>query len=241
VALWAWAGGWIVSLGEPMLDTIGHLWWPHNLPGPAFKIYNLDVPLLIPPCYVFFVAMTGYFAYRMFLRGVTTRQVFYVWLGIASTDLALELPGTSVHVYKYYGSQPFDVAGFPMHWAWMNGTGFLGVGLALFLLSRLKGRNRLLLVMAPTFGFLGAYGLTTWPAFISLNGGMSRFMMHVVDLGSLALCLLVVRGIAALVATDAPPLRLGGVGVGAGEPARVTNGSGPIEQQPPVPAGIGAG
>ena len=106
IAIYAWLGGFITSLGEPMLDHLGHLWWPTNLPGPAFSGFDLQIPLLIPPCYVFFTSMTGYFAYRMFRKGITVKQVFYVWLAIAATDLALEIPGTAADVYRYYGDQP---------------------------------------------------------------------------------------------------------------------------------------
>ena len=35
----------------------------------------------------------------------------------------LEIPGTSADVYKYYSDQPFAIFHFPMHWAWINGTG----------------------------------------------------------------------------------------------------------------------
>ena len=203
IAIYAWLGGFITSLGEPMLDHLGHLWWPTNLPGPAFSGYALEVPLLIPPCYVFFTSMTGYFAYRMFRKGITVRQVFYVWLAIAATDLALEIPGTAAEVYKYYGDQPFAIFHFPMHWAWINGTGMLAIGFVLYFVgTRLHGRWKPLTILLPVVGFLGAYGIVAWPSFAAINFEMSNGLMHVVDIGSLILCLLLVRGIAAMVATD---------------------------------------
>jgi hypothetical protein len=205
IAIYAWVGGFITSLGEPMLDHLGHLWWPTNLPGPAFSGYDLQIPFLIPPCYVFFTSMTGYFAYRMFRKGITVRQVFYVWLAIAATDLALEIPGTAAKAYKYYGVEPFAIFHFPMHWAWINGTGMLAIGFMLYFVgTRLHGGWKPLTVLLPVVGFLGAYGIVGWPAFLAINWEMSKFAMHVVDLGSLALCLLLVRGIAAMVATDQP-------------------------------------
>src|SRR5580698_10318646 len=207
VALLAWLGGFICSLVEPMLDHLGHLWWPTNLPGPAFKGYNLNVPLLIPPCYVFFISMTGYFAYRMMKRGISARGVWLVWLGISSTDLALEWPGVLAHVYKYYGLQPFDVGNFPMHWAWMNGTSMLGVGVVLYYaVPRLRGKAKGLLVLAPVIGFTAAYGIVGWPAFMSINSSFNLGLMDLVDLGSLALALLFVGAVAASVGvrTKAP-------------------------------------
>jgi hypothetical protein len=205
VPLFVWIGGFICSIGEPMLDHLGHLWWPTNLPGPAFRGYDLSVPLLIPPCYVAFVAMTGYFAYRMFLRGVTFRQVFLVWLAISSTDLALEFPGVLTNVYRYYGQEPFYVGNFPLHWAWLNGTGMLAVGFLLHLLvPRLSGARRLLVLLVPVSAFLGSYGITAWPAFLSLNSYMPPVAQHLVDAFSLVLCLLVVWGVAELVQKRVP-------------------------------------
>jgi hypothetical protein len=205
VPLLVWIGGFICSLGEPMLDHIGHLWWPQNLPGPVFKGYDLSVPLLIPPCYAFFVSGMGYVAYRQFLKGVTVRKVFLVWLAISSTDLALEIPGVAANVYKYYGNEPFYVFNFPLHWAWLNGTGFLAVGFLLYLVvPRLQGARKALLLLVTVSAFLGSYGITAWPAFLSLNWKMSSIAQALVDLCSLGLCLLVVRGIAEVVAKRQP-------------------------------------
>jgi len=216
VPLFAWLGGFILSLGEPMLDYLGHLWWPENLPGPAFTGYGLHVPLLIPPCYAFFVSMTGYFAYRQFQRGLTVKRVFYVWLAILSTDFLLEFPGVLTHVYKYYGKQPFYIGNFPLHWAWLNGTGILMVGFLLWLVvPRLQGAQKALILLVPTFAFLGSYGMTAMPAFASINWEMSRVAQHIVDLVSLGLCLIVVRGIAEAVHTRETVVALEGLPVAA--------------------------
>jgi hypothetical protein len=200
VPLLVWIGGFICALGEPMLDTIGHLWWPKNLPGPAFKLYGLSVPALIPPCYTATVALAGYIFYRLLARGTTVRGVFLMWTVGLGIDLALELPGTSSHVYTYYGSQPFSVAHFPLHWPVLNSTGYLAVGFGLWLVvPRVQGWWRLLIALVPVTAFLGSYGMTGWPAFIALNGRMSHTMQDIVDLGTLVLCLLIVRGMAELV------------------------------------------
>ena len=138
-------------------------------------------------------------------RGLTARQVFYVWLAIASTDLALEFPGVLTNVYRYYGNEPFYLGNFPMHWGWLNGTGMLMVGFLLWaVVPRLRGLQKGLVLLVPVTAFLGSYGMTSWPAFMSINSYLSPFWMHVVDLGSLALCLLVVWGVAETVAKRQP-------------------------------------
>jgi hypothetical protein len=141
----------------------------------------------------------------MFLRGVTFRQVFLVWLAISSTDLALEFPGVLTNVYRYYGQEPFYVGNFPLHWAWLNGTGMLAVGFLLHLLvPRLSGARKLLVLLVPVSAFLGSYGVTAWPAFMSLNAYMSPVVQHLVDAFSLVLCLLVVWGVAEVVQKRVP-------------------------------------
>jgi hypothetical protein len=195
-----WLGGFVISVGEPMLDHMGHMWWPTNLPGPAFKGWGLHIPLLNPFCYVFFIAMTGYFAYRLFLRGISMSQLFGLWAVFGLVDMVLELPGTSVHVYDYYAPQPLDIGGFPMHWAWLNASGMIGVGFLLYLVvPRLHGWWQSLIVLLPTYGFLGAYGLVAWPAFLALNWNMSRTATVFVDLVSLLLAVLMVRGVGEVV------------------------------------------
>jgi hypothetical protein len=47
VPLMMWIGGLLSSVAEPLYDRLGHVWRPHDLPGPAFTAYGIKVPLLI--------------------------------------------------------------------------------------------------------------------------------------------------------------------------------------------------
>ena len=205
VPLFVWLGSLPLTLGEPMLDHLGHLWWADNLPLTTVHGYGLSVPLLNAFAYVFFIGMSGYFGYRMFLRGMTASQVWLLWLGFCALDFVLEVPGTAASVYDYYGRQPLEVWGFPLHWAWLNGTGMLAVGFLLYLMApRLRGIQQALIMLIPFYGFLGAYGMVAWPAFLSLNYEMSSAAQVLVSLGSLALALPVVWQIAEYVGRSSP-------------------------------------
>jgi hypothetical protein len=193
VPLYLWIGGFICSLAEPMLDTLGHLWWPQNLPGPAFKAFHLNVPALIPPCYTATICVPAYIFYRLFLKGAGRRQTYMFWAIGLLIDGLLELPGTAAHVYTYYGNQPFSVAHFPLHWAFMNATGYLTVGFAIFVcVPYLKGAREPLIILIPPMAFLASYGMVSWPAFLSINADMSRLAQAIVDLGTPLLCLVLV-------------------------------------------------
>jgi len=205
IPLLMWIGGLICSLLEPMLDHLGHLWWPLNLPGPAYVGYSLNVPLLIPPCYVFFIAMTGYWAYYRMKSGLTVSGVFTVWFLISMTDVIMEMPGTSTRAYEYYGATPFKILGFPLCWAWLNGTSMFLVGFLLWLVAPyLKGWNKALILLVPVVAMGAAYGMTAWPYFLALNWPMPVYATWLWSTASLALCLLVVRFAAAVIANRSP-------------------------------------
>ena len=194
-------GGLICSLAEPMLDHIGHLWYPTNLPGPAFIGFDLHIPALIPPCYVFFIAMTGYWAYLKMKEGITTvNGVYLVWALIASTDIIMEIPGTALGAYTYYGDAPFKYLGFPLAWGWLNGTAMLLTGFLLYLVEpHLKGKDRLWLIMVTPVAFGASYGIVAWPYFMALNWDMPWIATRLLTLLSLGMCLMVVRFVAAVV------------------------------------------
>jgi hypothetical protein len=198
-----WVGGLICSLLEPMLDHLGHLWWPTNLPGPVFLGYDLHIPLLIPPCYVFFIAMTGYFAYYKMRQGLSVSMVFTIWLLICSTDILMEIPGTSTAAYTYYGDVPFKVLGFPLAWGWLNGTSMLMVGFLLWLVAPyLVGWRKALVLLVPIIAMGAAYGIVAWPYFLALNWPLPVYGTWLWTIFSLVMCLIVVRGVAAVVATN---------------------------------------
>jgi hypothetical protein len=196
-------GGFICSLLEPMLDMLGHLWWPTNLPGPAFIGYDLHVPFLIPPCYVFFIAMTGYWAYLKMKQGLDVKGCFTIWLLISMTDVVMEMPGTATGAYTYYGDASFKVFGFPLAWGWLNGTSMFMTGFLLWLVEpHLKGMRRLLLIPVTITAMGASYGMTAWPYFMSLNWPMPWIGTRLLTLLSLVLCLMTIRFAAAMISAN---------------------------------------
>ena len=209
VPILVWLGGFIASLNEGTIDFNLHLWWPTNLPGTAYETFGLKVPWLIPPCYAFFVSMTGYWAYRKMKDGLDVKGVFRVWLLVALTDVVMEYPGVIFRVYEYYGDHPFEFYGFPWWQAWTNATGFLMLGFLLWLfVPILQGWKKAAILLLPVLGFHGAWGAVAWPNYMALNFHgpfeipvIGKWLLSAFSLG---VCLVVVSGIAAIAAKDAP-------------------------------------
>lgn len=207
IPMYIWLGGLICSVCEPMLDHLGHLWWPSNLPGPAFSGFALGVPWLIPPCYVFFIAMTGYWVYTKMEKGLQVKHVFWVFLLAAGRDMLLEYPGLSLDVYKYYGYVPTRIGPFPWFWAWANGTAMMAVGFVIYQAApyfRQRPKMRPCAMLIPLCGFMGAYGIVGTPYFMALNWPFSKGVQWLLAAWSLGLAILLVRVMAHLVTTRRP-------------------------------------
>lgn len=130
IPLMIWLGGLLAFTVEAFGDCVGHIWWPHNLPGPVLWFFGVRLPLFIMIEYTAF-AVVSYGAYRMFKNGITKKQLWGVWIILMSADILFEMPFTSHAAFVYYGFTPFQIFGFPAWWGWINGTAFILIGFIL--------------------------------------------------------------------------------------------------------------
>lgn len=201
------ASGFVTSMVEPMLDFLGHLRWADDLPT-AFSNFGLDVPWLIPFCYATFYGVEAYFFYLVFNHGVTKKQVMALFpIGIVS-DAIMETVGLNLNVYEYYGFQPFELFKFPYWWGFINGAGFMTVGFfAWYLAPKLRGINKLALLLVGPAGMMAVYFMAGWPHILAHNSTLPLWVRTVAALMMMAGCVLWVRGIAYFVAVDQPRMK----------------------------------
>lgn len=195
-------GGFLTSLGEPMLDFVGHLRWAGDLPGPAFSNFGIDIPILIPPCYAAFMGLEAYFVYAMIKRGITVRQFFMVFAVCGISDAIMEHPGLMLNVYEYYGHQPLKFYEFPFYWSFTNASAIATIGVMVwFLWPRLQpGWQRLAIIPLGLIGTTMGEFTTGFPVFLSINSGMPTWLQWVIGGGgTVALSLTYARILAELV------------------------------------------
>lgn len=173
------AGGLATSIQEPMWDHLGHLRWAEALPD-AFHNFGLDVPVLIPPCYMLFFGLEVYFVYTLLNMGIARRDLFLLFVACGVTDAIMETPGLLMGIYEYYGNagpQPFDFGNkFPFYWAIINSSGFMAGGIMChYIYPKLKGKGwkELLIIPVPPIGMMIGYSFTAWPVFLAINANMS--------------------------------------------------------------------
>jgi hypothetical protein len=198
-------GGAITSLGEPQLDLVSHLRWANNLPGPAFTMFGLHVPALIPPCYMLFMGLESYWLLMLLQRGITKRQFAWAAFFVGLSDAIMENPGLMMHTYEYYGHQPFKFGDFVYYYAFTNSVAICTIAvLAYFLWPRVKGNGWMMLAIVP-LGIIGTtigeFG-TGFPVFLALNSEMPTWLQWAVGSLTLGLAVVWIRVLAEFAATE---------------------------------------
>jgi hypothetical protein len=121
--------------------------------------------------------------------GRGARAVYGVALVWGIADLAYELPFLRWGLYTYYGPQPFQILGFPVHWVLINAMVPVVTGTLMHLaISGHIDRGRMLLRVAgcaplASFVTLGV----AMPVGVALNAVMPTIAVHLASLLSIAM------------------------------------------------------
>ena len=193
------------SLGEPMLDLVGHLRWSENLLGPAFVNFGIPVPILIPPCYMLFMGLESYWIWSVIQRGINKRAFFLMFAACGISDAIMEHPGVMMGVYEYYGRQPFEFYKFPFYWSFTNGVAICTIAVLLhFVWPKVKDQGWKQLWVIP----LGIIGTTAgefgsgFPVFLAINANIPVWLQWVIGSGTIVLSIFWISALADLVCTD---------------------------------------
>ena len=197
--------GALTSLGEAQLDFVSHLRWANNLPGPAFSMYGLHVPALIPPCYMLFMGLEAYWIVKVLQRGITKAQFAWLAFFVGLSDAIMENPGLLMHTYQYYGNQPFKFGDFPYYYAFTNSVAICTIAvLGYFVWPRVKDKGWLMLAILP-LGIIGTtigeFG-TGFPVFLALNSNIATWLEWVIGSLTLGLAVIWIRVLAEFVARE---------------------------------------
>jgi len=167
--------GLICCLEEAMLDMLGHLHWADDLAG-VYTNFGIEVPALIPLCYVAFYGLISYFCYFVIRNGATFKHFVMLMAMAGIFDAVMETIGINLNVYEYYGIQPFTLFGFPYWWGFINGAGIVCVGaIVAYAEPRLKGWSKLLLLLAAPYGMAITYFTVGWIHLIAHNSALPEW------------------------------------------------------------------
>lgn len=193
------------SLGEPMLDLVGHLRWSENLHGAAFTNFDIPIPLLIPPCYMLFMGLEAYWIWLMIQRGIDLKRFFMMFAAVGVSDAIMEHPGVMMGVYEYYGQQPLEFYKFPFYWSFTNAAAIATIAVLVhFVWPLVKGKGWKQLAIVP----LGVIGTTAgefgtgFPVFLAINADIPTWVQWAIGSLTVPLALWWVRVLADLVCVE---------------------------------------
>lgn len=199
------AAGLGTSLGEPMLDLVGHLRWSENLHGPAFTNFGIPVPLLIPPCYALFMGLEAYWIWSVIQRGISKKGFFIMFAACGLSDALMEHPGVIMGVYEYYGSQPLEFYKFPFYWSFTNGAAIATIAVMLHYVWPLvkdKGWQKIAVIPLGIIGTTMAEFGTGFPVFLAINADIPTWVQWVIGSLTVPLTLVWIGVLANLVASE---------------------------------------
>jgi hypothetical protein len=164
-------GGTIGMLVEPILDYMGGVWWPVHGDWEAFRLLDVNIPVLVCFVYPWLLGGQAYIAYRAFERGTAVRRLWALVGIFALNDIVLETIGVRVlRVYSYFGTQPLNPWGLPLWYVPCNAVGpVMAAALFYVMRNQLRGWRMLAAVWFFPMSFVGVYAACGWPIWVSLN------------------------------------------------------------------------
>jgi hypothetical protein len=182
------AGGALAGIVEPVFDGNIHVWFNHPPGDPAsWHVYNVPYPWYVIPGNATLAGPT-YFIYERLRRGAGARELWSYFFICWAYDGFLELPGTVMGAYVYFGPHPFTIANWPI---WIGALAGLGLPLAAYTAYVMRD---LMSGVSLWLGFailmpVVIYGceVISWPMWDMLNAGQSVPVTRIAALVSLAL------------------------------------------------------
>ena len=168
VPIMAVLGGAAAGLGSGLIDHLSMIWWPLNIPLPAFRVAELQVPVFDVVGYCLFMGVGSFYVYEAIQGGKGSEHIWKTAAVFFIADLIYELPTLNLGLFEYYGPHPFVIAKFPIYWAFLNAMIVVAGGGLFYFLFATIGRYWYLAFCAPIMS-LGVLLGISWPVFITLH------------------------------------------------------------------------
>ena len=187
-------GGVIALPIEPFWDVNVAFTFATNSHPIALTAFGRHIPLFVAFAYPAFIGWGSYLGYRLIKAGHPTRTLLALPAAFFLADAVIEMVGTKLNLWLYYGQQPFTVARWPVLFGLLNGTiTLLGGALLAALEPRLTGHKRPLLALAIPTAYAGIYAVAGWPMWVALNARVSRVVDWLAGAASIGICVLVAQ------------------------------------------------
>jgi hypothetical protein len=221
------AAGGLICFGEPFVDVLGHCMFPVQDVVPYIDTFGRQIPLYMAPVYFFYFGASFVWTFNALSRGVTTRQWWKRYAGLAAFGLCFEPIPIALGWWTYYGdNQPIRFINVPMWWGFANTAADIVTAAMLFHLVRrlgLTGRRSLILVPVMPVAFMGVHTMMAFPIYTALNSTPNTLITNAALVATIALAVGAIAVTGRLVADRGPlPLTPAGLAARSSAPAKET-------------------
>jgi hypothetical protein len=166
------AGG-LMMLFEPMVDTVGAVWFQKENAWVAFTLYGRPIPVWLCLTYFFYFGIGVGAGYLFLRRGVTRGQVWLMFGAGIAGDFLLETILLHYDTYIYYGDQPLVLLKFPLWWAPVNSLIVLVAAAVVYRFDDyLAGARQLLIIPIALTCSAAVNAGAGWPSWLVINSEM---------------------------------------------------------------------
>jgi hypothetical protein len=160
----------VASSLEVTYNAVSNFWYYKPGQTALYSDWGRSFPVWALCSYAAFYGGIGMLAWWLVERGAKRWQMIQLLAVVWLVFVAAEIFFVGIHVYEYYGRQPFRVAGFPIWPSLSNATICLAIGIcAARLRVNLRGRREWgLLTLGPLILGAGLVG-TTFPTVNALH------------------------------------------------------------------------
>jgi hypothetical protein len=237
--LMLFVSGGAMMLFEPMVDTVGAVWFPRGTMWVAFHAYGRPIPVWLCLCYFAYFGILVGGVWLALQQGVTRRKLWTMWAGCVVADLILEVTLLHFDAYYYYGHAPLRVLKFPLWWPPVNALiVVVAAGAVHRLDDHLRGRRQLLIVPIALTASASTNAAAGWPSWLVINSDLGPVLTQVGGIATWGLVLWLMSGlVAVLIAGEAATPPPGSVRAPEAAAPRVPEGA----PRSPSPAGSSRG
>lgn len=189
-------GALVCALNEPIFDELGKIVYADDAVR-AYTAFGRDIPLFLVVGYVPWVGGLSCLVARLIERGASRGRLHAIAFGSFVSVTAVELAGTSLESWTYYGEPPLKYLGVSPMMAPVP----IVCGTLIYLLGTLlRGRARLLIGVVPVFSLPAVYAAAGMPMYVALHGQTAKVVQYLAGAATLLFCALVVVAATAIAA-----------------------------------------
>jgi hypothetical protein len=205
---WKSSMGFVLMLGalvasgvEVVFNTAAQFWYYRPGADALFTTWGRSLPTWALGSYVPFYAGLGMLGWFLLERGATRRQLAGYALGVWAFAILTEVSLVGIHVYQYFGPQPYQIGHFPVWISAANAGICTTFAVAGATVSRsLRGPAQWLVVVAGPPVVSGFLLGTTFPLIAALHADHpSTGLLYVTGAVSTALAATVCAAVLRLV------------------------------------------